>query len=73
MHDRRVEELSDACRAIGVDVRPESMGITWDDVDTSILGLADFVREVNLPYGIAHDFEPDRVFLDRLKRLVRGS
>jgi glycerol dehydrogenase-like iron-containing ADH family enzyme len=73
MHDRRVEELSDACRVIGVDVRPESMGITWDDVDASILGLADFVREVNLPYGIAHDFKPDRVFLDRLKHLVRGS
>lgn len=73
MHDRRVEELTRACRLIGVDVRPESMGITWDDVDRAILGLADFVREVGLPYGIAHDFKPDRAFLDRLRQVVDGS
>ena len=72
MHDRRVEELNAACRFIGVDVRPESMGITWDDVDAALIGLADFARAQNLPYGIAHDFQPDRAFLNRLRHLVES-
>lgn len=72
MHERRVEELAQACRFIGVDVRPQAMGITWDDVDAAITGLADFVRSNDLPYGIAHDFKPDRRFLDRLCDLVES-
>jgi glycerol dehydrogenase-like iron-containing ADH family enzyme len=70
MHKRRVEELRDAIKYIGVDMRPESMGITWDDVDVTVLGLADFVRKEGLPYGIAHDFRPDEAFLSELRALV---
>ena len=58
---------------IGVDIRPESMGLTWEDVDATLHGLRAFVRENNLPYGIAHDFPVDRTFLDHLRRSVEGS
>ena len=70
MHDRRVEELRDAIKYIGVDIRPESMGITWDDVNSTVTGLAEFVRKEALPYGIAHDFRPDQSFLETFRRLV---
>ena len=73
MHSRRAEELREAVAQIGVDIRPESMGLTWEDVDATMLGLRDFVREYNLPYGIAHDFPVDRAFLDELRRSVDRS
>ncbi|MCB2136937.1 MAG: iron-containing alcohol dehydrogenase [Rhodobacteraceae bacterium] len=73
MHDRRAAELRSAVRDIGVDIRPESMGITWDDVDASLRGLSRFVRDVGLPYGIAHDFEVTDDFLLRLRQMVDGN
>lgn len=73
MHDRRAAELRAAVRNIGVDIRPESMGITWADVDASLLGLRDFVRATGLPRGIAHDFPVDAAFLARLRQMVNGD
>ena len=70
MHDRRAQELRHAVARVGVDIRPESMGITWADVDASLLGLSDFVRKTGLPYGIAHDFAVTPEFLTRLRRMV---
>jgi glycerol dehydrogenase-like iron-containing ADH family enzyme len=72
MHDRRAEELRAAVANIGVDIRPESMGITWADVDATLRGLQGFVRDAGLPYGIAHDFPVDDAFLARLRALVTG-
>ena len=73
MHGRRAEELREAVGLIGVDIRPEAMGLDWAEVDAVLRGLPAFVRREGLPCGIAHDFEPDCAFLDRLRRLVEGS
>jgi glycerol-1-phosphate dehydrogenase [NAD(P)+] len=37
----------------GVDIRPESMGISWDDAATAMRRLAWYVRHADLPYTIA--------------------
>jgi glycerol-1-phosphate dehydrogenase [NAD(P)+] len=73
MHGQRVDELRQAVADIGVDIRPQSMGLTWEDVDATLMGMRDFVRETDLPYGIRHDFEVDRQFLDRLQWIVGRS
>ncbi len=73
MHERRAGELRQAVADIGVDIRPQSMGLTWEDVDATLLGLRSFVRDNNLPYGIAHDLEVDRVFLERFRRTVDAA
>ena len=49
------------------------MGISWNDVDAALMGLSSFVREQDLPYGIAHDYTVDRDFLDALRRTVDGN
>lgn len=72
MHGRRAEELRDAIACIGVDVRPESMGVGWDDITATLVGLRDFVRDEGLSYGIAHDFQVDACFMNGLRRLVCG-
>ena len=73
MHERRVDELRRAVAEIGVDIRPESMGISWRDVDTALRGLSAFVRKTDLPYGIAHDFSVDDAFLARLRGIVGSA
>lgn len=67
MHGKRVRELRKAVADIGVDIRPESMGLSWRDVDETLVGLRDFVRSNGLPYGIAHDFDVDDGFLKQLR------
>ena len=73
MHDRRAGELRRAVARIGVDIRPESMGMTWEVVDQVLPDLRDFVRRAGLPVGIGHDFVVYRAFLDRLRALVDGD
>jgi glycerol dehydrogenase-like iron-containing ADH family enzyme len=73
MHDRRAGELHRAVAEIGVDIRPERMGITWHDMDETMRGLSSFVRDTGLPHGIAHDFVVDGAFLQRLRDLVEGT
>lgn len=55
LHDDRAEEMLEAIHRAGVDIRPEAMGISWDDVAHALKNLADFVRRAGLWYGIAHE------------------
>jgi glycerol-1-phosphate dehydrogenase [NAD(P)+] len=42
-----------ALERVGVDIRPEAMGITWEDAATAMRGLARYVRAARLEYTIA--------------------
>ncbi|QPH54785.1 iron-containing alcohol dehydrogenase [Pontivivens ytuae] len=55
LHDVRPDEMLQAVRAVGVDIRPAAMRITWDDVETALTHLQDFVHEAGLWHSIAHD------------------
>ena len=70
MHGARVEEMLGAVHHVGLDIRPQAMGVTWDDLDGALYGLRDFVREESLPYGIAHDFVIDASFCEELRRRI---
>jgi glycerol dehydrogenase-like iron-containing ADH family enzyme len=70
LHGRRAAELRRAIADVGVDIRPEAMGIGWPDVDAALLGLGAFVRRAGLPWGIAHDRAIDAAFLAQLRALV---
>ena len=72
MHGARDGELLDAVHRVGLDIRPEAMGIAWEDVNAALRGLAEFVREESLPYGIAHDFPVDAAFCGRLRRRIEA-
>lgn len=55
LHDARALEMLQAVRSIGLDIRPEAMGVTWDDVENTLIRLQDFVQEAGLWHSIAHD------------------
>jgi len=49
-------------RRAGVDIRPESMGVTWDDVANALHALPHFVEQNGLWYTVANE----RPFTDEL-------
>jgi glycerol dehydrogenase-like iron-containing ADH family enzyme len=67
MHDQGVDEMVSALHRAGVDIRPEAMGITWDDVEGAMRTIARFVREAGLWHSIADERPVD----DRIVAAVR--
>jgi glycerol-1-phosphate dehydrogenase [NAD(P)+] len=57
LHRDRDEEMLDRIHRAGVDIRPEAMGITWEQVEHALVNLRRFVHEAGLWYGIAHEAE----------------
>ncbi len=72
LHDWRAKEIGRAIREIGVDIRPEAMGVDWQSTRAALLGLPEFVRAEGLWYGIANDATIDDRFVDRLQSEVEA-
>ena len=53
LHDEGADEMLAALHRVGVDIRPEAMGVTWDDAAAAMRSLHGFVREAGLWYSIA--------------------
>jgi hypothetical protein len=49
----------------GVDIRPEAMGVTWEDADAAMRTLGTFVREAGLWHSIADERPVDDAIVDR--------
>ncbi len=72
LHGSRAEEMLHCMHDIGLDIRPEAMQVTWQDVAAALFALRDFVRENGLWYSIAHDVEITQGFVDEVQRNVEG-
>jgi glycerol-1-phosphate dehydrogenase [NAD(P)+] len=68
MHDVGAEPMTEALHRVGVDIRPEAMGVTWDDVAESLRTLPAFVRQA----GLWHTVALERPIDDRLVADVRS-
>ena len=55
-----------------LDIRPEAMGVTWDDVEAVLRGLPEFVREAGLWYGLAHELRIDDAFVPAAKAAIEA-
>lgn len=64
------EETLSTIQRAGVDIRPEAMGVTWSDVNATLCSLASYVRENNLPYGIAHEAQITDAFLSSARSRI---
>ena len=73
LHDDRAGAMLDAIVRAGVDIRPEAMGICWDDVSHALLNMRQFVRQAGLWYGIYHDAEIDQAFADQVRANVEAA
>ena len=68
LHENRADEMLEAIAAIGLDVRPEAMGLTWDQLRTGLEAMRGYVREAGLWHSIAHDAQITPAFVRDLRR-----
>ena len=67
LHDSRAEEMLGLMHRIGLDIRPEAMGITWGDAEAAMSGMRAHVRRTGLWHSIAHDAELGPAFAARVR------
>ncbi|HEU4319600.1 MAG TPA: iron-containing alcohol dehydrogenase [Acidimicrobiia bacterium] len=53
LQDNEPDRLLDALHRVGVDIRPEAMGVTWTDVGEAVTTLPSFVEEAGLWFTAA--------------------
>jgi len=73
MHEQRADELLCAVHAAGIDIRPEAMEISWEDVTAAMKGLVTFVEQEGLAYGIANEFEVTDSFLQEARHKIEEA
>jgi glycerol dehydrogenase-like iron-containing ADH family enzyme len=67
LQENEPERMLAALARVGVDIRPEAMGVTWDDVAEAMLTLGSFVREADLWYSVADARVIDDDLVDRVR------
>jgi len=67
LQENQPEEILQSIYKVGVDIRPEAMGISWDDVANALRKLAWYVNHAGLWYTIASDKEVTEEFITQVK------
>jgi len=66
LQDNRAEEMLDAIERVGVPIRPQDMGLTWDDVAEALRTLREYVERVGLWYTVVNDRPITEEFIERV-------
>ena len=70
MHNSKADEMLDYIFKAGVDIRPEAMNITWEDIKTSLINLKPFLNNSSLWHSIGHDMQLDEYFYEKVKDAI---
>ena len=73
MNKQRSEKLRNIINKIGVDIKPTSMNIDWNEVKHSLVNLENFVEESKLMWGISNDFVSDDNFFNEMIPIIQYS
>jgi glycerol dehydrogenase-like iron-containing ADH family enzyme len=73
MQENRAEEMLAAIHRVGVDIRPEAMGLTWETVTQALYRLDEFTRTAGLWYTIANDFAVTEDFVRHVRQRVEDT
>ncbi len=73
LQDNEPEMILSALARVGVDIRPEAMGVTWDDVATTMRGLSKYVRRANLWYTVADERPVTEELIERVRNRVYAT
>jgi glycerol dehydrogenase-like iron-containing ADH family enzyme len=68
LHETGAEEMLDVISGIGLDIRPEAMGLSWSELEEGLTGMRAHVRSLPLWHSIAHDAKITTGFIADLKR-----
>ena len=73
LHENRADEMLDTISSIGLDVRPQAMGLSWDQLTEGLKTMRKYVNEVGLWHSIAHDADISDGFIHDLKRRLEKA
>lgn len=73
LHEKGADEMLDAISGIGLDVRPEAMGLSWAQAEEGLTGMRSYINSLPLWHSLAHDATITPGFIADLKmRLDRA-
>jgi glycerol-1-phosphate dehydrogenase [NAD(P)+] len=67
LQDNHAKRILDAIERVGVPIRPEDMGLTWDDVAEALRTLREYVEQAGLWYTVVNDRPITEEFIDRVR------
>jgi glycerol-1-phosphate dehydrogenase [NAD(P)+] len=73
VQDHEPEAMVVALARAGVDIRPETMGVTWDDVAEAMRTLPAYVRDAGLWFSVADTGPITDQHMARVRELVEGA
>lgn len=73
LHQDKADEMLAAIHRVGVDIRPEAMSITWDDVGHALKNLKSFVRQAGLWYTILDEADITDRFVAELRERIHAA
>ena len=73
LHEDGADEMLDTISKIGLDIRPQAMGLTWDQLEEGLLTMKAYVNKVGLWHSIAHDATISKGFISDLKNQLDNA
>jgi glycerol-1-phosphate dehydrogenase [NAD(P)+] len=73
LQENRADEMLAAIHRAGVDIRPEAMGVSWDDAAEAMRKLAWYVRYAGLWYTIADVKPVTEEFIETVRERVYST
>ena len=70
LQDNHAEEMLQAIHQVGVDIRPEAMGVHWDAVAEALRKLSWYVEQAGLWYTIASEKPITEDFIENVRERV---
>ena len=73
MHGSGADEMVRALARVGVDIRPEAMGVSWDDAESAMSTLGSFVRDAGLWHSIADERPADAAIVAEVRERIEAA
>lgn len=70
MQNNEPDKMLQLIHRAGVEIRPEAMGITWDDVSAALKYLSTYVKKAGLWYTTANDFVVTNQFINKCRSKI---
>jgi glycerol-1-phosphate dehydrogenase [NAD(P)+] len=70
LQENEPEVMAAAIARAGVDIRPEAMGVTWDEVGEALRTLGSYVRDVGLWFSVADVVPATEEHVTQIRQLV---
>jgi len=68
LHGVGADQMMDAIAGIGLDVRPEAMGLHWHQAEAGLTGMRSYIKTLPLWHSLAHDTDITPGFIKDLKQ-----